>query len=232
MHLPGTSPSGCAYGKYPRPATVVSPALIVFTSRMNDSEQRTDPYVPTVAVEEILMDGVANFMSVAEHQLNLELPLDVAVGLEGVEGFMLAISRPLYFQELAGPILAKRIDDRFRIDSYTSDPFDLLLPLFKKIYDEAGYERPDVRHCRHEPAVKGISADSCGLTTERRAARVHSGSSIPWRRQAAVSVFLSRHAIVIGPTPPGTGVIQPAFSTASSKQTSPTNLVFSPPAPG
>ena len=78
-----------------------------FHLRMNGSEQRTDPYVPTVAVEEILMDGLANFMSVAEHQLNLELPLDVAVGLEGVEGFMLAISRPLYFQELAGPILVK-----------------------------------------------------------------------------------------------------------------------------
>ena len=38
------------------------------------------------------------------------------------------------------------------------------------------------------------------------------------------SVLRSRQAIVIGPTPPGTGVIAPATSMASSKATSPTNL--------
>ena len=40
--------------------------------------------------------------------------------------------------------------------------------------------------------------------------------------QAARSVLTSRHTIVIGPTPPGTGVIAPATSTASAKFTSPT----------
>src|SRR5690606_41124069 len=41
-------------------------------------------------------------------------------------------------------------------------------------------------------------------------------------RRAASSVFWSSIAIVIGPTPPGTGVIQPAFSRTASKSTSPT----------
>ncbi len=45
-------------------------------------------------------------------------------------------------------------------------------------------------------------------------------------RFAAVRVFCSRQATVIGPTPPGTGVIQPAVFTASLKTTSPTTLVF------
>ena len=40
--------------------------------------------------------------------------------------------------------------------------------------------------------------------------------------QAARSVLKSRHAIVIGPTPPGTGVMAPATSSASAKLTSPT----------
>jgi hypothetical protein len=35
-------------------------------------------------------------------------------------------------------------------------------------------------------------------------------------------VFLSKHAIVIGPTPPGTGVNAFAFFETSSKATSPT----------
>ena len=39
---------------------------------------------------------------------------------------------------------------------------------------------------------------------------------------AAASVFCSRHAIVIGPTPPGTGVMARATRTASSNLTSPT----------
>ena len=41
-------------------------------------------------------------------------------------------------------------------------------------------------------------------------------------RRAAVTVFSNRQAIVIGPTPPGTGVIAPATSIAASNITSPT----------
>ncbi len=35
------------------------------------------------------------------------------------------------------------------------------------------------------------------------------------RASAAVSVFSSRQAIVMGPTPPGTGVIAPAWAATS-----------------
>ena len=45
-------------------------------------------------------------------------------------------------------------------------------------------------------------------------------------RQAAVTVLARRQAIVIGPTPPGTGVIALATSFASAKHTSPTNFVL------
>ena len=113
--------------------------------RVDSSEDRADPYLPMTAVEEILIDGLANFMSVAEHHISLEIPLDVAVGFEGIEGYNIAVSRQIYSKEFIGPILVERIDDRFRIDSYASDPFDLLLPFFRKTYDEAGHERPDVR---------------------------------------------------------------------------------------
>lgn len=42
------------------------------------------------------------------------------------------------------------------------------------------------------------------------------------RARAALSVFSIRQAIVMGPTPPGTGVIAPATWMASSRATSPT----------
>src|SRR5205807_10650296 len=42
--------------------------------------------------------------------------------------------------------------------------------------------------------------------------------------RAAVSVFFSRYAMVIGPTPPGTGVIARARSAAAANSTSPFSL--------
>ena len=50
--------------------------------------------------------------------------------------------------------------------------------------------------------------------------RHHAGDSTAI--QAALTVFCSSMAIVIGPTPPGTCVIQPATARADSKSTSPT----------
>ena len=42
----------------------------------------------------------------------------------------------------------------------------------------------------------------------------------------AIRVLRSKQAIVIGPTPPGTGVIDDAFNCPSEKFTSPTSFVF------
>src|SRR5690606_28530025 len=70
-------------------------------------------------------------------------------------------------------------------------------------------------------------ADNDQKRDERRDAQFDhrpSGGSIPSRRQAATNVLRRSTAIVIGPTPPGTGVIAPAPGLASAKSTSPSNL--------
>src|SRR5579859_6560455 len=54
------------------------------------------------------------------------------------------------------------------------------------------------------------------------------GDYSPCFSLVAVTVFCSRQAMVIGPTPPGTGVMAPATATASSKATSPTRRVPPP----
>jgi len=54
------------------------------------------------------------------------------------------------------------------------------------------------------------------------AAAAHGHQAIPARCCAARTVFLSSMAIVIGPTPPGTGVRRPATSRALAASTSPT----------
>jgi hypothetical protein len=55
---------------------------------------------------------------------------------------------------------------------------------------------------------------------------------MPCARQHAVSVLASRQAMVIGPTPPGTGVIAPATRQADAKSTSPTIRVLPSPRSG
>ena len=50
----------------------------------------------------------------------------------------------------------------------------------------------------------------------KRQAVSPSGSGRPLARQQAVRVLASRQAMVIGPTPPGTGVIAPATAAAEA----------------
>ena len=54
------------------------------------------------------------------------------------------------------------------------------------------------------------------------------GGGRPANAQAARTVLTSRQAIVIGPTPPGTGVMAPATAQASAYATSPTSRVLPP----
>ena len=57
-------------------------------------------------------------------------------------------------------------------------------------------------------------------------------SALPAFRAAAITVFAISMAIVIGPTPPGTGVMAPATFDAAAKSTSPTSFVFPSPFSG
>lgn len=101
-----------------------------------------DPFVPISAVEEILRDGLHQFFEVAEKHLNLALPLDVEVALEGIKGYLLAVDQAKFVHCIQGPFLVDRIEDRFRIDDYDADPAGVLKPFFEDIYDAAGLERP------------------------------------------------------------------------------------------
>ena len=67
------------------------------------------------------------------------------------------------------------------------------------------------------PARHGSSRTSVAIC-----AHAHTtGTGSPARALAAINVLSNRHAIVIGPTPPGTGVIAPATFSTSAKATSP-----------
>jgi hypothetical protein len=70
----------------------------------------------------------------------------------------------------------------------------------------------------------GISSESASNAAEQasqdrdfgRFTIYNDGSGVPSARHAAISVFAISIAMVIGPTPPGTGVIAPARFTASA----------------
>ena len=104
-------------------------------------------YIPTGAFEEILIDGLINFLQVAKEHLQLPLPVQIIGGLEGVVDYRLAVD-PNYFaghQRHVGHIFDNTIGCHAEIDRYDVDPYEVLLPLFERVYDAAGEERPDVR---------------------------------------------------------------------------------------
>ena len=112
--------------------------------RTTSSDSSSKPLVPTLSVEQMLITGLDNFLSVARHQLELQLPLDVRVGFEGVDGHFLGVDPSYFSKRLLGPILEDTLEDSVTVHSYTVDPFDLLLPFFQKVYDAVGRQRPSV----------------------------------------------------------------------------------------
>ncbi|MDE0211506.1 MAG: hypothetical protein OXJ64_16695 [Boseongicola sp.] len=112
---------------------------------LHGPEVEAEPYILTTLIEEILTDGLENFLTVAEDGLGLEPPLDLSVGWEGIENFHLAVDHAYFHHTWVGPILLERIDEHLVVDSYSRDPFDLLHPFFERIYDEAGSSRPESR---------------------------------------------------------------------------------------
>ena len=104
------------------------------------------PYIPTGAVEEVFIDTLINFVQAARQHLAISTPVRIIAGLAGVHGFRLAVD-PNYFgfSKFAGRILKDNIILESVLNEWSTDPFDFLLPFFKKIYDAAGEGRPAVR---------------------------------------------------------------------------------------
>ena len=69
-----------------------------------------------------------------------------------------------------------------------------------------------------------LPAQSGALARRRPARAIGATGAACMRRSAASTVLTSSMVIVIGPTPPGTGEIQPATSFTPSKSTSPASL--------
>ena len=102
-----------------------------------------------------------------------------------------------------------------------------------------GSRRPDDRDVRLVPVQEHVDEEEAAARAPRSARRGAAaaseargrparGGQLPRggssaRRRAAQSVLRSSIAMVIGPTPPGTGVIAPATSATASKSTSPTS---------
>lgn len=104
------------------------------------------PYIPMGAFEEVFIDAFINFVGVAINHLKLTVPLRVVAGAANVQGVRLAVD-PQYFaySNFEGMILRDNIIWEETLTDWPSDPFDFLLPFFKKIYDIACITRPDVR---------------------------------------------------------------------------------------
>src|SRR6185436_5253087 len=87
------------------------------------------------------------------------------------------------------------------------------------------FQRAPIGH-RHLPAgeVDQTCAERRVPIVQGRPLRRHHAARAATAHSAAVTVFARSSATVIGPTPPGTGVIARARSRAAAKSTSPQSL--------
>lgn len=151
------NPQGCA-AFMPRenhPDTALSATLLAHNGSLYGidryhlqlhkyKEEQIEPFIPANAVEKILLHGLENYLLVAKEHLQLQPPFDVDVSLQGVSGYQLAV-KPKYIgsPKYRGNIFDPSIGESFEINSYDVDPFQILLPLFEKIYDKSGLERSE-----------------------------------------------------------------------------------------
>ncbi len=100
--------------------------------------------IPTSAVERDLNSTLDNYLQAAQKHLKLPLPLELRVGMARIQGYTLAVPRKYFFKAFAGNIFSPSFEHAAHVDSYDVEPAELLLPFFKKIYDEAGEVRPQI----------------------------------------------------------------------------------------
>ncbi|WP_146255525.1 hypothetical protein [Azospirillum sp. TSA6c] len=110
-----------------------------------DFNQKPVNYVPTGAVEEVLIDSLINYLDVAKTKLEIELPVIVEAGLVGVKDYTLAVDTNFFHSRFAGNVMNDHIKYRFNVETWDVDPFDALKPFFEDIYDAAGENRPNTR---------------------------------------------------------------------------------------
>lgn len=102
------------------------------------------PFIPTGAVEEVLVDTLKNFTAIGRDQLKLETPIEVEVGLVGVQTFRLAVQPEFFgFSDFEGRILRNAVIDKMTLKEWPEVTSEILRPLFEDIYDAAGLKRPN-----------------------------------------------------------------------------------------
>ena len=104
---------------------------------------KTVPVIDIAIAEKIFVKGLRNYLDVAKNQLRLPLPLNFIVGLDVVAGIRLYHSQNKV--PFLGSLVSNEIIEPGEVDNYDIDVFDLLLPFFKRVFDDAGEIRPNVK---------------------------------------------------------------------------------------
>jgi hypothetical protein len=113
--------------------------------RWNELPEIGSKFIPITVVEKILVESLSNAIEFLCEGLKASFPISVQLGLIEVNDYQLSVN-PKYFhgEKIVGHILRDQIGDSFDLTDFESDPFKLLLPFFKTIYDAAGEVRPEI----------------------------------------------------------------------------------------
>lgn len=98
-------------------------------------------YLPSIAIERVYKSALARYLKTAKERLGLRTPLVMIAGATGVEGFRMAVQN--HFDQFSPPMVLSNIELSAEINSYDQDPSTILLPFFRRLWEECGLQRPD-----------------------------------------------------------------------------------------
>jgi hypothetical protein len=95
-------------------------------------------YIASLFVERTFVSCLANYLQFCKDFLKLPLPLNIRVGLSGIQGYQMAVENGF-----AGGVLHDNIEWVGIIPSYDLLPHDILRPCFERIWQQTGLVRPE-----------------------------------------------------------------------------------------
>lgn len=97
-------------------------------------------------IEIMFVETLKNYLTFANETLKVSLPLRFVAGATGVEGFKMtapAGTRFIDLNDFKGRCVNDAIVYEGTITDYSADIQGILLPFFRRLWDECGLSRPD-----------------------------------------------------------------------------------------
>jgi hypothetical protein len=105
------------------------------------SADKEKKYIPSVAYEKELLESLPMYLNILR-ELNINPPILIFLTITGIKGFKMAVKPSMFWDDDSYPIERDiLILPESLIETYDTDPKEILRPMFDLIWNACGFER-------------------------------------------------------------------------------------------